>query len=87
MEGTNIKYKSRGKKNPTPEEVLHDIRAIARRHGVYLKEADPATEYFWDKITQVKRLNYYYGMRLEVLGFRHARAVRNFKQNAHLKIA
>ena len=87
MEGTNIKYKSRGKKNPAPEEVLHDIRAIARKHGVYLKEADPASEYFWEKITQVKRINYYYGLRLEILGYRHARALRNFEKIHKLKIA
>lgn len=72
----NIKYATRGKKNPTPEEVMADIKAIAAKNHVYVKSADVETEYFWDCCQRVKASSYYYALKLESLAFRYLRALR-----------
>lgn len=48
-------YQSSWKKNPTPEEVMHDIKLIARKNNVYVKGADVDNEYFWECCQRVRR--------------------------------
>jgi len=76
----NTIYQSTRRKNPTPDQVMHDIKHIAAKNHVYVKGADVETEYFWECCERVRKQSYYYGMRLEQLAFRYLRAKRNFAQ-------
>lgn len=84
--------RSTRKKNPTPQEVMADMKMIGHKFGVYLKECDPFSDYFADKITQIKSYYhdkptcYYYATRLEALAYRHERAKRYYSQNQLRKV-
>ena len=80
-------YKSSRKKNPTPEEVMHDIKVVASRNHVYVKGAEVDNEYFWDCVQRVKHQSYYFALRLESLAYRYERAKRNHKHQRSLKVA
>lgn len=81
-----IKYQTKGIKNPTPEQLMVDIRAIARKNHVYVKDCYVLTDYFAEVIQRVKANSYYYAMRLESLAFRVEMARRYHRKN-QLKIA
>lgn len=84
----NPLYKASRKRNPTPEDVLHDIKVIGARNHVYVKGADLESEYFWECIQRVKVNSYYFALRLESLAYRYERAKRNYKNSKrNLKIA
>lgn len=84
----NPQYKASRKRNPTPDDVAHDIRIIARKCHVYMKEVNPDTDYFWERIQMIRTQSYYYALRMESLGYRYMRAKRQYKTNRNLlKIA
>lgn len=68
-------YSSTGKKNPASAEVMADMRKIGRKHHVYLKDADPDSDYFLEHIIQ-KIPSWYYRNRLMALAYLHRRAVK-----------
>lgn len=87
-------YNSTKKKNPTPEELRADMRKIAQRFSLYMKDADPFSDYFADKIRTIRSSYnvygskvYYYANRLESLAYRHERAKRHYATNKLTKVA
>lgn len=77
-----IKYQSKGVKHPTPEQIMADMRSIARKNHVYIKgEHYVLTDYFAEVIQRVRSQSYYYANRLESLAYRHERARRFYAQN------
>lgn len=81
------KYKSIRKKHPTPEEVMADMKIIGHKFGVYLKDCDPFSDYFAEKLKHIRSYYssissaYYYATRLESLAYRHERAKRYYAAN------
>jgi hypothetical protein len=80
----NPLYHAARKKNPTPEEIMHDIRIVASRNGVYLKlkDNDVASDYYWETCIRVRKQSYYYGLRMESLAYRYLRAKRTHRMRA-----
>lgn len=92
MANKKPKYKSSHKKHPTPEDVMSDMKAIGHKFGVYLKDCDPFSDYFAEKLKVIKSYYhgvssaYYYANRLESLAYRYERAKRYYAQNRLQKV-
>jgi hypothetical protein len=87
------RIKSTRKKNPTPDEVMQDIKFIAKKFGVYMKECDPFSDYFAEKIAHIRGLHfemssaYYHATRLESLAYHYQRAKQHYAKNKLTKVA
>lgn len=69
-------YNTTRKKNPSSAEVMADMRKIGRMHHVYLKDADPDSDYFVDHIIR-KIPSWYYRTRLKALAYDYRRALKS----------
>jgi hypothetical protein len=87
------RIKSTRKKNPTPDEVMQDIKFIVRKFGVYIKDCDPFSDYFAEKIAAIRATHfnmssaYYHATRLESLAYRYQRAKQHYVKNKLKRVA